>query len=193
MAKPRMPFPTKADVAPRTPDPRVREMLAHLERIGVETSFDRFDSKDSLLAKRLSPNNLSVPQGMKETGIPRDTLYGWRCQAAGRARRAATTRTTPWASAAAREKCAEVVETVVLNAFSEWKPWTTAHVTSASSYTKRMQTTQGYPASRPTGARLWPGALEFGGRVASDSVAALKFGIGGHFRRNTHGAPIAVN
>ncbi len=45
MAKSRTPFPTKADVAARTPDPAVREMLAHLERIGIETPFDRFDQQ----------------------------------------------------------------------------------------------------------------------------------------------------
>ena len=38
-------FPTKADVLARTPDPGVREMLKHLERIGVETPFDRFDQQ----------------------------------------------------------------------------------------------------------------------------------------------------
>jgi anaerobic carbon-monoxide dehydrogenase catalytic subunit len=43
MAKSGPRFPSKADVLARTPDPGVREMLAHLEQIGVETPFDRFD------------------------------------------------------------------------------------------------------------------------------------------------------
>jgi transposase len=40
--------------------------------------------KDSLVAKMLPPNNVRVPQLVRETGIPRDTLYGWRRQAVGR-------------------------------------------------------------------------------------------------------------
>jgi len=38
-------FPTKADVMAKTPDPAVREMLVHLERLGIETVFDRFDAQ----------------------------------------------------------------------------------------------------------------------------------------------------
>ena len=36
-------FPDKADVLSRTPDPGVRDMLAHLGDCGIETCFDRFD------------------------------------------------------------------------------------------------------------------------------------------------------
>jgi carbon-monoxide dehydrogenase catalytic subunit len=38
-------FPSKADVIARTPDPAVKEMLQHLEKVGIETPFDRFDAQ----------------------------------------------------------------------------------------------------------------------------------------------------
>jgi carbon-monoxide dehydrogenase catalytic subunit len=38
-------FPSKADVMKNTPDPAVREMLGHMEKLGCETCFDRFDSQ----------------------------------------------------------------------------------------------------------------------------------------------------
>ena len=38
-------FPSKADVIARTPDPAVREMLQHMEKVGIETAFDRFDAQ----------------------------------------------------------------------------------------------------------------------------------------------------
>ena len=38
-------FPTKADVISRTPDPAVRELLAHMEQAGIDTPFDRFDAQ----------------------------------------------------------------------------------------------------------------------------------------------------
>ena len=34
--------------------------------------------KASIIAKMLPPNNVPVPQLVRETGIPRDTLYTWR-------------------------------------------------------------------------------------------------------------------
>jgi transposase len=70
--------------------------------------------KDSILAKMLPPNNVSVPQLAKESGIPRDTLYGWRRQAAGRARLGATL-ATPVGVLSSEEKFAVVVETATLN------------------------------------------------------------------------------
>lgn len=38
-------FPDKQQVLEQTPDPAVREMLLHLQEMGVETVFDRFDSQ----------------------------------------------------------------------------------------------------------------------------------------------------
>ncbi len=34
--------------------------------------------KASIIAKMLPPNNVSVPELARETGIPKDTLYTWR-------------------------------------------------------------------------------------------------------------------
>ncbi len=34
--------------------------------------------KMSIIAKMLPPNNVSVPELVRETGIPKDTLYTWR-------------------------------------------------------------------------------------------------------------------
>jgi len=34
--------------------------------------------KASIIAKMLPPNNVTVPQLVRETGIPKDTLYTWR-------------------------------------------------------------------------------------------------------------------
>jgi transposase-like protein len=34
--------------------------------------------KDSLIARMLPPENASVPDLVRETGVPRDTLYTWR-------------------------------------------------------------------------------------------------------------------
>jgi transposase-like protein len=36
--------------------------------------------KSSIIAKLLPPHNVSVPDMVKETGIPKDTLYSWRIQ-----------------------------------------------------------------------------------------------------------------
>lgn len=36
-------FPSKVNVIENTPDPAVREMLVHMEKLGCETCFDRFD------------------------------------------------------------------------------------------------------------------------------------------------------
>ena len=47
----------------------------------MKTYSDEF--KNSIVVKLLPPHNVSVAQVAKETGIPRDTLYGWRRQAGG--------------------------------------------------------------------------------------------------------------
>ena len=36
--------------------------------------------KSSIIAKLLPPHNVSVPDMVKETGVPKDTLYSWRGQ-----------------------------------------------------------------------------------------------------------------
>jgi len=70
--------------------------------------------KASIVAKMLPPNNVSVPELVRETGIPRDTLYGWRRQAAGQDRSKAVA-ATPLGMLDSAEKFAVVVETASLN------------------------------------------------------------------------------
>jgi transposase-like protein len=78
----------------------------------LKTYSDEF--KNSILVKLLPPNNVSVAQLVKDTGIPRDTLYGWR-------RQAGVQGSLPGASAAlvgalsSEEKFAVVMETAILN------------------------------------------------------------------------------
>jgi ABC-type dipeptide/oligopeptide/nickel transport system ATPase subunit len=45
MSKTKRAFPSKADVLARTPDPAVRDLLHHMELVGIETPFDRFDAQ----------------------------------------------------------------------------------------------------------------------------------------------------
>ncbi len=70
--------------------------------------------KDSIVTKMLPPNNVAVPQLAAETGIPRDTLYGWHRRALGQARRPRGSATPP-GTLASEEKFAVVVETATLN------------------------------------------------------------------------------
>ena len=70
--------------------------------------------KEKILAKMLPPNNASVPLLARETGIPRDTLYGWRRQALGRGQRP-TTSTNPLENLSSEEKFTVVMETAALN------------------------------------------------------------------------------
>jgi transposase-like protein len=37
--------------------------------------------KESIIARMLPPSNISVPELVRETGIPKDTLYTWRNKA----------------------------------------------------------------------------------------------------------------
>src|ERR687888_521817 len=73
------------------------------------------EQKTSLIERMLSPQNANVPQLSKETGIPKDTLYGWRRQAL----RARGLSPTPTAESgerwSAEEKFAMVVETAALS------------------------------------------------------------------------------
>jgi transposase len=78
----------------------------------LKTYSDEF--KNSILVKLLPPNNVSVPQLVKETGIPRDTLYGWRRQAGGEASLPASP-AAPVGTLSSAEKFGVVVETAILN------------------------------------------------------------------------------
>jgi transposase len=70
--------------------------------------------KDSIVAKMLPPHNVSVPELVRETGIPRDTLYGWRNRALSRGA-AAAAGTPSLGSWSSEEKFSAVVETASLN------------------------------------------------------------------------------
>jgi len=70
--------------------------------------------KENILAKMLPPNNVSVPQLVRDTGIPRDTLYGWRRQA-GRRGSLTAIPATATGVLSSEEKFAAVVETATLN------------------------------------------------------------------------------
>ncbi len=69
--------------------------------------------KDRIVAKMLPPHNLGIAQLVRETGIPRDTLYGWRSRALSRGAGAVVGATAlgAWSS---EEKFAAVVETASL-------------------------------------------------------------------------------
>ncbi len=68
--------------------------------------------KDSIVAGMLPPAGVGVSQLVRETGIPRDTLYGWRHRALAQGVAAATAATAlgSWSE----EKFAAVVETASL-------------------------------------------------------------------------------
>lgn len=73
------------------------------------------EQKARLIERMLPPSQANVPRLAKETGIPRDTLYGWRRQAL----RARGLSTAPAADGGERwsstEKFAMVVETAALS------------------------------------------------------------------------------
>jgi hypothetical protein len=71
--------------------------------------------KDSIVTKMLPPNNVGVPQLAAQTGIPRDTLYGWRREALGQGRRPLASGTAPAGTLGSEEKFAVVLETASLN------------------------------------------------------------------------------
>ena len=73
------------------------------------------EQKASLIERMLPPQEVSIPHLHRETGIPKDTLYGWRRQAR-RARGLPLAPADPngerWSS---EEKFAMVVETAALS------------------------------------------------------------------------------
>jgi transposase-like protein len=78
----------------------------------LKTYSDEF--KDSIVAKMLPPNTVSVAQVAKETGIPRDTLYGWRARAGARGDLPVSP-AAPVGTLSSAEKFGVVVETAILN------------------------------------------------------------------------------
>ena len=73
------------------------------------------EQKMSLIERMLPPQNADIPPLARETGIPKDTLYGWRRQAQ-RARGIAPTASANGAERwSAKEQFAMVVETAALS------------------------------------------------------------------------------
>jgi len=68
--------------------------------------------KDSLIARMLPPNNVSVADLVRETGIPKDTLYTWRSKAK---KGEASEQTTVPGELSSEEKFNVVLETSSLN------------------------------------------------------------------------------
>jgi len=70
--------------------------------------------KTNIIAKMLPPNNVSVPELARETGIPKDTLYTWRIKHL-KANGQATAQQVPSGGLRSEEKFAVVMETASLN------------------------------------------------------------------------------
>jgi transposase len=70
--------------------------------------------KSSIIARLLPPHNVSVPDLVKETGIPKDTLYTWRNQYRNRQVDAEAGGNQPTASLKNEEKLAIVIESASL-------------------------------------------------------------------------------
>lgn len=70
--------------------------------------------KASIIARMLPPNNMPVPLLVKETKIPKDTLYAWRAKARQDALGAAVSAATN-KGLSSEEKFAVVVESAALN------------------------------------------------------------------------------
>jgi transposase-like protein len=69
--------------------------------------------KDSIIARMLPPNNVSVPLLVRETGIPKDTLYTWRSKA--RKRNTSADDSCTQGELSSDEKFNIVLETASLN------------------------------------------------------------------------------
>ncbi len=70
--------------------------------------------KESIIARMLPPNNVSVPELVRETGIPRDTLYTWRLKHR-KANGESTAKQSPSGGLSSEEKFAVVMETASFN------------------------------------------------------------------------------
>ena len=68
--------------------------------------------KESIIARMLPPNNISIPELVRETNIPKDTLYTWRRQSLKGGTLSQSTATKGLSS---EEKFTIVLETASLN------------------------------------------------------------------------------
>ena len=69
--------------------------------------------KASIIAKMLPPNNVPVPQLVRDTGIPKDTLYTWRSK--HRKAQGGATNEPASGQLSSEEKFAVVLESASLN------------------------------------------------------------------------------
>ena len=69
--------------------------------------------KASIIAKMLPPNNVPVPQLVRDTGIPKDTLYTWRSK--HRKAQGGATNEPASGQLSSEEKFAVVLESATLN------------------------------------------------------------------------------
>ena len=70
--------------------------------------------KANIIARMLPPNNVAVPQLVRETGIPKDTLYTWRSKHRKAVGRTAVQPPAP-GELSSEEKFTVVIETASLN------------------------------------------------------------------------------
>lgn len=70
------------------------------------------EQKAKIIAQMLPPQNRGIPELSRETGIPKDTLYGWR----GKHRPTGVTKTAESPGLTSQEKFHLVVESAPLNA-----------------------------------------------------------------------------
>ena len=71
--------------------------------------------KSSIIAKLLPPHNVSVPDMVKETGVPKDTLYSWRGQYSKGQGEPVSNRNHQTGSLSNEQKLAVIIETASLN------------------------------------------------------------------------------
>jgi transposase len=71
--------------------------------------------KSSVIAKLLPPHNVSVADMVKETGIPKDTLYTWRNKYRNIQSKPGAVRNQQVGSLSNEDKLAVVIETASLN------------------------------------------------------------------------------
>jgi transposase-like protein len=113
----------------------------------LKTYSDEF--KNSIVVKLLPPHNVSVPQWVKETGITRNALYGWRRQAGSEASLPATP-AAPVGSLSSAKKFSMVVETAILNERELGEPAARAPSLPMAAANTGLRTRCG---SRPTASR----------------------------------------
>jgi transposase-like protein len=70
--------------------------------------------KSNVIAKMLPPNNMSVPELARETGVPKDTLYCWRLKERGADGNTAGNK-APCGGLSGEQKFSIVMETASLN------------------------------------------------------------------------------